>query len=325
MRKTQNQKLRWAVIGCGDVVEHKSGPSIQLAKGSEIVAVMRRNRAKAEEYALKHNIPIATDNAEKILKNPDIDIVYIATPPNSHHDYALAAADAGKHVLVEKPMALNAQQGQAMIEACKKAGVELFVAYYRRFYPQVEKMRELIQQGRIGKPVQAFIDIASGAPQDTGWREKPEISSGGFFVDIGSHRLDAMVSLLGDVEEVKGVATSFDENKQVEQTVSISLKFKSGAQCSVTGDFYSGRTADRFSIYGTAGCISTDVLDSSKFTLQTENDTEQFTFEKLPAPHLGLIRHIESVLAGKCENQSSGIDGLITERILDQAVRSYYR
>lgn len=320
------QQLNWAIIGCGDVVKNKSGPSIQQAGHSRIVAIMATTRGieQAKEYAQTHNIPTATCDLDVILTSPETDIVYVATPPNCHAEYAIAAAKAGKHVLVEKPMAFNARQGQQMIEACGKAGVELFVAYYRRFYPTIEKMRQLIDEGKIGTVVQAFVDIACGSPGDTGWRQNPQISSGGFFIDLGSHRIDAMVSLLGDIDQVTGVASSFD-NDHIEQAVSLSLKFKSGAQCTVTGDFYSGRTADKFCIFGTTGCILADPLNAPEFILQTEKGPQQFTFEELPAPHLGLIRHIEDVLAGKAQNRSSGADALITERVLDIGVRDYYR
>ncbi len=152
--------LNWGIIGAGNVVEHKSGPSIALAKRSTIAAVMRRDHAKAEQYAAANDIPIATDDAKAILRNRDIDIVYIATPPVDHEHYVLAAARAGKHVLVEKPMALDSAQARRMVQACDKAGVRLFVAYYRRFYPQVQAMKRIIDEGGIGMPMAVSIEIA---------------------------------------------------------------------------------------------------------------------------------------------------------------------
>ena len=144
--------LGWGIIGCGDVVERKSGPSIEQAGRSRIVAVMRRDGEQARAFAERHGVPEWTAEAEEVLSHPDVDIVYVAPPPSSHEEYVLAAARRGKPVLVEKPMGLNAGQARRMIAACDEAGVELFVAYYRRFQPHVRKMRALIDEGRIGRP-----------------------------------------------------------------------------------------------------------------------------------------------------------------------------
>ena len=321
-----SDKLRWGIIGCGDVVERKSGPSIEATGRSRIMAVMRRDEARARSFAEAHRVPVWTNDARAVVTHPDVDIVYVATPPHVHEKYVQAAASAGKHVLVEKPMGLNATEAERMIAACDGAGVEFFVSYYRRFQPDVQEMRKIIEQGRIGEPVQAFIDLAKPVRgRDFGWRERPQIGGGGHFVDVGCHRLDVMVFLLGDVTDVKGVSTTFDKTCRVEQTVSVCVKFASGAQCVATGDYYSGRKADRLEIVGTAGALRMNSLDSYAFTLATDRGEEKFTFEKLPAPHFGLMRHIEDVLAGNAKNQCSGRDGLMTEIILDEAVRKQLR
>ena len=152
--------LNWGIIGCGNVVEKKSGPSILMAGHSRIVAVMRRDVAKARPFAEAHRIPLCTANAAEVINRPEVDIIYVATPPSSHKEYVLAAARAGKHVLVEKPMGLSAAEDTEMIAACEQAGIELFVAYYRRFHLHVLKMKELVDSGRIGYPVMAQIDFA---------------------------------------------------------------------------------------------------------------------------------------------------------------------
>lgn len=316
--------LRWGIIGCGDVVERKSGPSIQQAGRSQIVALMRPSREKLRPLAEALGVSVWTDQADAVLEHPSIDIIYVATPPSSHKQYVLAAAKAGKNVLVEKPMGMETDEGRRMIEACDQAGVELFVAYHRRFHPHVVHMRKLIREGRIGRPVQAFVDIAHGPPANTNiWRFDPEISGGGLFVDTGSHRVDVIVSLLGEVDEVCGVATTFDPECRVEQAVSLCLRFRSGAQCVVTGDFYSRRRADRLEIIGTEGKVFAERLGEHAFVLQSGEARETFSFDPYPAPHLGLIRHIEEVLLDGKTNESSGRDGLITEKVLDAAVRRF--
>ena len=152
--------LRWGVVGCGDVVEHKSGPSISAAERSRMTMVMRRDGAAAGDFARRHAVPEWTDDAGAVIGSGSVDIVYVATPPASHLQYVRAAAAAGKHVLVEKPMALNAAEARLMVDACASAGVELFVAYYRRFQPHVLRMRELLAAGAIGRPAHGCADIA---------------------------------------------------------------------------------------------------------------------------------------------------------------------
>ena len=218
--------LNWGIIGCGNVVEKKSGPSLLMAGHSRIVAVMRRDVAKARPFAEAHRIPLCTADAAEVIGHPGVDIVYIATPPASHKEYVLAAARGGKHVLVEKPMGLSAAEDTEMIDACQQAGVELFVAYYRRFHPHVLKMKELVDSGRIGYPVMAQIDFAQPPipGYDWGWRVRPETSGGGLFVDVVTHRIDLMVYLLGKPETVYGLDAVFDSASRVEEAAALAVK-----------------------------------------------------------------------------------------------------
>jgi 1,5-anhydro-D-fructose reductase (1,5-anhydro-D-mannitol-forming) len=319
--------LGWGVIGCGDVVERKSGPSIEHAGRSRMVTVMRRTAEAAQDFARRHGVERWTADAAAVIADANVDIVYVATPPASHLEYVLAAAAAGKHVLVEKPMALNAGQADTMVAACTAAGVQLFVAYYRRFQPHVVRVRQLLHDGVIGRPVQARIDIANGdtarryASSERNWRDDPAVSGGGGFVDEGSHRLDVMVSLLGPVARAYGVAATVRPDLQVEQAASAICELESGAVCVATGDFYSGRSADRLAIRGEQGAIIADPLDGHAFRLTVGNREEEERFTPFPAPHLGLIRHVEEVLLGTARNAVSGSEGAITETILDQVVR----
>jgi len=315
--------LGWGIIGCGDVVEKKSGPSILQTGGSRIVGVMRRDSDKARPFADANGIGLCTDDAGAIIRHPDVQIVYVATPPSSHKEYVLAAARSGKHVLVEKPMGLSAAEDREMIAACQQAGVELFVAYYRRFHPHVLKMKELIDSGRIGRPVTAQIDFAqpSAPGYDSGWRVQPETSGGGLFVDVVSHRIDLMIYLLGEPAEVRGLTATFDPESRVEEAASLTVRFAGGALCSVAGDFASARWADRFVIAGTEGVIDAQRLSGHSFSLRVGETVEELSFEPFPAPHLGLIRHIERVLDGREDNASSGTEGRLTDVVLDDGLR----
>lgn len=319
--------LNWGIIGCGDVVERKSGPAIRAAGASRIVAVMRRDAAKARAYARANDIPIATDDASAVLHNPDVDIIYIATPPYAHAEYVAAAAEAGKHVLVEKPMGMSADQARRMIAASDQANTQLFVAYYRRFQEHVAKMRELVLGGAIGAPLQAYLDLAKPVQRNLpgDWREIPAISGGGHFLDVGSHRLDLIVSLFGEVKSAGGIVGRPDASCAAEQTVSLCVEFASGAQLVAMADYTSGRKADFLRVVGANGEVRMDSVDSCAVTLVTTRGEQRFEFEKRNEHHLGLIRHIQAVLNGEETNACSGRDGLQTEIILDEAVRKHLR
>src|SRR5260221_13914845 len=142
--------IRWGMIGAGNVTEVKSGPGFQKAEHSVLVAVMRRNVELARDYAQRHDVPRWYGDADALINDPEIDAVYIATPPDAHKDYTLRCAKAGKPVYVEKPMALNFAECQEMIEACRAAAVPLWVAFYRRMLPRFLKIKELIDSGEIG-------------------------------------------------------------------------------------------------------------------------------------------------------------------------------
>ena len=144
-------RVRWGIVGVGNVAEHKSGPGFQQAERSELVAVMRRNGSLAADYARRHDVPRWYDDADELINDPGVDAVYVATPPDSHSAYVLRAAQAGKPVYVEKPMARTAVECEQMVSACAEAGVGLFVAYYRRAMPRFVKVKELLEGGRIGQ------------------------------------------------------------------------------------------------------------------------------------------------------------------------------
>ena len=165
--------VRWGIIGCGDVTEVKSGPGFQKAGRSSLVAVMRRDAAKAEDYARRHGVPRWYADADALVADPDVDAVYVATPPSSHHRYTILAARAGKPVYVEKPMALHPAECDAMVLACRDAGVPLFTAYYRRAMPRFAAIKRLVDDGAIGTIRAATISMFRGVAAPAGplpWR-----------------------------------------------------------------------------------------------------------------------------------------------------------
>ncbi len=228
--------IRWGIIGAGNVTEVKSGPGFQKTENSDLIAVMRRSGAKAEDYAKRHGIPHWYDDAQKLISDPEVDAVYIATPPDSHKKYTCQVAEAGKPVYVEKPMARSFDECVQMIAGCKRASVPLFVAYYRRQLPRFLKIKELLDAGSIGEV--RFVRATQFMPpmpedlqrDDLPWRVIPEIAGGGRFVDLASHTLDILDFFLGPIANVRGHASNQGGLYPAEDMVSCSFKFKSGIQ-----------------------------------------------------------------------------------------------
>lgn len=193
--------IRWGIIGCGDVTEKKSGPGFQNAKHSKLVAVMRRDASKAEDYAKRHSVPKWYSNVDDLINDSEVDAVYIATPPSSHCELALKVAKVGKPCYVEKPMALSVDECQAMIDAFQQKDVPLFVAYYRRALPRFLHIKSLLDQNGIGDINMITLKcFAKGRSiKEIGWRVDESISGGGLFHDVGCHTLDLLDFLFGDI------------------------------------------------------------------------------------------------------------------------------
>ena len=204
------QKIKWGIIGCGDVTEVKSGPALNKTKNSELVAVMRRNAAKAEDYARRHGVPKWYDDAKKLIDDPDVNAIYIATPPQSHEEYTIRAFEAGKPVYVEKPMSTDSASAERMLQASIDTGMKLSVAHYRKEQPRFKKIKALLDAGEIGKVrmvnLQLYQPLHSSliAKTDEFWRVDPSISGGGLFHDLSPHQLDLMQYFFGDYKQASG-------------------------------------------------------------------------------------------------------------------------
>jgi 1,5-anhydro-D-fructose reductase (1,5-anhydro-D-mannitol-forming) len=226
--------VRWGMIGCGSVAERKSGPAFYKAPGSALVAVMGRRLEAVQDYAARHGIARVYTDVESLIADPQVDAVYIATPPDSHHAYSLLVAAAGKHCCVEKPMSLNAGQSLEMQQAFERAGLHLFVSYYRRSLPRFQQVRQWLQEGRIGE-VRHLTWTLTKPPSEAdrsgsdNWRTDPQIAGGGYFADLASHGFDLFQYLLGDIVEVAGFTARQAGLYAAEDAVSASWRFASGA------------------------------------------------------------------------------------------------
>lgn len=320
------ERIRWGMIGCGDVTEVKSGPALQKAHGSELVAVMCRNRAKAEDYAQRHGVPRWTDDADALIHDPNVNAIYIATPPDSHCEYTLRATDAGKPVYVEKPMARTYAECQTMIEACRAASVPLFVAYYRRTLPRFLKIKELIDSGAIGAVRAVTMRLFLHVRPDPGalpWRVQPEIAGGGLFVDLGSHMIDFLLYALGPIAEAHGSAGNQAGWYPAEDIVSASFTFASGAHGTGLWWFSSPQRVDRTEIHGTKGTITYSAFGTAPVVLQQGDSEQAFEIDDPPHVQQPLIQTVVDTLRGGGPCPSTGDTAAETSRIIDRLLESY--
>lgn len=321
--------VRWGIIGCGNVTEVKSGPGFQRVEGSQLVAVMRRDGAKARDYAERHGVPRWYDDADRLIDDPEVDAVYVATPPSTHAEYAMRAARAGKPVYVEKPMARNAGECRQMIAACREAGVPLFVAYYRRALPRFLIVRELLAAGAIGEP--RFVTItqyhASGTidPADLPWRVRPEIAGAGLFLDLAAHTLDIMDYLLGPVTEAKGAAGNQAGLYPAEDCVTASLAFASGVLgaglwCFTT---YNTEGVDCNEIVGTLGKLRFSTFGTEPVEVHTRDGIVLHPASTPPHIQQPLIQTIVAALNGTGDCPSTGETALRTSVVMDDILHDW--
>ncbi|MEK4826278.1 oxidoreductase [Niallia circulans] len=324
MKKIENE-VRWGIIGCGDVTEVKSGPGFQLAENSKLVAVMRRNGELAKDYAERHHVPKWYDNGETLINDPDVDAVYVATPPAFHKEYALLAAKAGKPVYVEKPMARNYQECLEMIEACKRADVPLFVAYYRRALPRFLKIKEIVDSGVLGDI--RFVRTIQYQPplkDDQAWRVQPELAGGGLFLDLASHTLDILDFLLGPIKEAEGFATNQNGSYEAEDMVTGNYLFESGVHGTGTWCFGAYDHVDENEIVGSKGKLTFATFGNGPITLTTSEGTEEWVIENPRHIQQPMIQLMVDELTGKGTSPSTGESGARTNWVMDQLIKGYY-
>ncbi|WP_299781799.1 Gfo/Idh/MocA family oxidoreductase [uncultured Formosa sp.] len=316
-------KIVWGIIGCGDVAEVKSGPAFSILERSELKSVMRRNLAKAEDFAKRHNVKHWYNDATQILEDSEINAVYIATPPASHLQYTLDAIKVGKHVYLEKPMALNSTEAERILNALKNANVKLTVAHYRRKLPAFLKVKELLEQNKIGEVLFADIQILQSrksnliAKSDLPWRLDPKVSGGGLFHDLAPHQLDLMYQYFGDYTKAIGFSSNRN-NVNADDIVNGIVYFKNGVQCRGIWSF-NGAEADQKDeciIYGTTGRIEFSFFGE---IVKYYKNGEEFVFNFSNPKHVQqpMIAAVLDYFLGKGENPCSAEEAFSVTQIMD--------
>lgn len=318
--------VRWGIIGCGDVTEVKSGPGFQKAAGSRLVAVMRRQTALAADYARRHGVPRWYDHADALIGDPEVDAVYIATPPETHAHYALLVAAAGRPAYVEKPMARHTPECNRMIEDFAQAGQKLFVAYYRRCLPRFVHVKELLATGVLGRPTGVRHHWTEPRHRETGgaWRLDALKAGGGLFLDLGSHLLDLLDHLFGPLMSVSGVAANLASEAPVEDVVAMSFQTESGVPGTAAWNFASAVRDDTLEINGTEGRLTCSVFGNEPLRLETAAGVQAIDRPNPPHVQQPLIQTVVDDLLGRGVCPSTGESARRTSRVMDRVLAAYY-
>ena len=317
--------IRWGMIGTGDVTERKSAPSFNKIENSRLVAVGNRTFEKAEDYAARHGVPTVHRDPYDVIRNPEVDVVYIATPPGSHMAYALETIREGKPLYIEKPMARTWDECNIINEAAEEKGVPVYVAYYRRSLDYFKKVRSIIQEGDLGRILHINMRQYFAArhedyeSEDLPWRVIPEDAGGGYFHDMGCHALDILFYIFGDPLEVSGMVSNMGGLYEPEDTLSANLTLPGGLLVSAGWSFVAPEPfqKDLVEVIGEKGRLRFSIFSFKPITLFTGDHKETMATiqpEHIQLPH---IRSIVSELNGNGKCPATGKTSAVTSRVMD--------
>jgi 1,5-anhydro-D-fructose reductase (1,5-anhydro-D-mannitol-forming) len=316
--------IRWGILGCGDVTEVKSGPGFQRAAGSALVAVMRRDRARADDYARRHGVPRAYGDAQALIEDADVDAVYIATPPDSHEALALRVAAAGKPCLVEKPMARSYRECERMNRAFAGAGVPLWVAFYRRALPRFLTLRDLVQSGAAGQVTAVHVQVTDRLARGdaaSNWRFDPAQAGAGLFFDLASHCFDLLDFLFGSISEAYGFPLNTGGAYGAEDVTSAVFRF--GDRLTGTGvwNFNADAKTDTMTITGSEGTIVSPIFsDADLIVIPRDGERRVLPIRNPPHVHQPLIQTIVDELRGRGRCESTGESGARASWVMDRCL-----
>lgn len=319
-------KIRWGVIGAGGFADKKAIPGLLRAQNAIVQAVMVRDRERAQALARKHGVPEAYDSVEALLNSSNIDAVYICTPVDLHRSHVEAAAAAGKHILCEKPMAMDIGDCVAMIQICKRYGVHLGVGYMMRYRPHVGIAKRWIQEGRLGQLILGRAQNVfwySDTPH--AWRLDPIRGKGGVLADVGSHCIDTLRFLMGEVVEVQGMARSLHFPQPIEDTAVALLRFENKSLGIVDCSYAIPNRECPLEIYGTKGSLlitrGLGPFADPLMRLLTEEKIQEISIPSFDNYTIEFEMVSQAFIEGR-EPEVNGWEGLRITEILLEMLRS---
>ena len=323
------KQINWGFIGCGEVTEKKSGPAFNEVEGSQVVAVMSRSENKARSYAERHHIRKWYTDAQELIDDPDVNAIYIATPPSSHATFAIMAMRAGKPVYIEKPLAASYNDCIRINRISEQTGVPCFVAYYRRYLPYFQKVKEIIENGTIGKVINVQIrfsvpprDLDYKNEKELPWRLQPDIAGGGYFYDLAPHQIDLLQNIFGVITRAHGYPANRAHLYKAEDTVSACFFFENGVTGSGSWCFVGHESAkeDRIEVIGDKGSLSFSVFTYEPIVLITSEGKQSITVPNPSYVQLPIIKHVIEHLQGIGHCECTSISATPVNWVLDRVL-----
>lgn len=323
------KQINWGFIGCGEVTEKKSGPAFNEVEDSQVVAVMSRSENKARSYAERHHVRKWYTDASELIEDPDVNAVYIATPPSSHATFAIMAMRAGKPCYIEKPLAASYNDCIRINRISEQTGVPCFVAYYRRYLPYFQKVKEIIESGTIGNVVNVQVrfsvpprDLDFQSGKEMPWRLQPDIAGGGYFYDLAPHQIDLLQNLFGVITRAHGYPANRAHLYQAEDTLSACFFFESGIPGSGSWCFVGHESAkeDCIEVIGEKGSLSFSVFTYQPIEVITSEGKNLITVPNPPYVQLPLIKsviqHLQGIGKCDCTSVSATAVNWVLDRVL---------
>lgn len=317
------QRIRWGVVGCGDIVKKRVARAIIDHAACQLHGAYQRDQEQLAEFCASFKVPNAYATFEAMLQDPDIDALYVATPVASHAAQTIAGLQHGKHVLVEKPMAMTVAECDAMMTAAETYGRQLGVAYYRRFYPHVERIRQVIDSQQLGKLLTIYAQTGNGFPyteeEHAAWRLDPALGGGGPLMDIGSHRLDLMNALAGTPRNVTAICSNPGANYGVESCASVLVDYPHGVQGVLQCYFSAEHIPDELVVTGSRGRVIAKPLNSGQLAWEIDGQTHNETLPVNPNLHAPLIDDFVRSIVERTPPRVTGHDGRMVNAMIQIA------
>jgi predicted dehydrogenase len=316
------KKVAWGLIGCGDIARKRIAPALRDLDECDFVAVSRARPDLAESFAKEFDARKWFGSWRELLRDSEIEAVYIATPVHLHAEQTIAAAETGKHVLCEKPLAMNTSECDRMIAACRANKVKFGVAYYRHFYPVIERAKEIIQAGEIGDPVLAQINAFEYFNPQTDhpryWLLEKGRSGGGPMFDFGCHRIEVLTNILGPIRKVKAMTSNVLFGREVEDTATALFQFERGTSGVLSVTHAAREPQDTLEIFGSLGSIHVSALNEGTMKVSSDEGERVETHPPDANLHAPLIGDFADAVLNNREPAVTGEVGRAVAQIEEE-------
>lgn len=324
IKRPKIRRLNWGIAGCGYYAEHSFIPALSFLRRSSLASLYSHNLDRAKHLAENTGASGYFNDYDEFLKS-DINCVYISSVNSDHYEQVIKAAEANKHILCEKPLAITSKQAEEMVNTCNKRGVFLAVNYVHRFHPHVVKSRALIQNNTLGKLVSINLSFNVNFTPGNNFRFNKKLSGGGAFRDLGTHLLDLLRYLGGEVEEIKGFIDNVVYNGDVDDFAVALIKFKTNGYGYINVSFNNKKAFNRIEILGHRGAISIENFigvknQSAKLNILLDGDAK-VSFRKRGNKLHFLLRSVQKSFLNNEEPLVTGEDGLINMKLMEELER----